>query len=151
HAQQAALAFHQCDEFRSCHAGRAHWPGPQRTGFTGNIQAARPSRQHARPASAHRAGMPAPLPLHLATMVAILLTCGYVALFLFLIGRWRFFEVPGLNRRSIGALFLLKVAAGTALWWVYTYYYTDRSTADIFKFFDDGNVMFSALLAHPLD
>lgn len=95
--------------------------------------------------------MPAWLPLHLATMVAILLTCGYVALFLFLIGRWRFFEVPGLNRRSIGALFLLKVAAGTALWWVYTYYYTDRSTADIFKFFDDGNVMFSALLAHPLD
>ena len=92
-----------------------------------------------------------PSPLHLATMAGILLTCGYVALFLYLIGRWRFFDAPGLSRRSIGALFLLKVAAGTVLWWIYTHYYTDRSTADIFKFFDDGNVMFSALPAHPLD
>lgn len=84
-------------------------------------------------------------------MAGILLTCGYVALFLYLIARWRFFEVPSLSKRSIGALFLLKVVAGTVLWGVYTYYYTDRSTADIFKFFDDGNVMFSALPAHPLD
>lgn len=84
-------------------------------------------------------------------MAGLLLTCGYIVLFLLLIGRLRFFAVPELGRRTIQVLFLLKVAAGTALWWVYTYHYTDRSTADIFKFFDDGNVMFSALPAHPLD
>lgn len=84
-------------------------------------------------------------------MAGILLTCGYVALFLFLIRRCRFFEAPGLRQRTIGAIFLLKVAAGTALWWIYTYHYPDRSTADIFKFFDDGNVMFSALPEHPGD
>lgn len=84
-------------------------------------------------------------------MAGILLTCGYIALFLFLIGRWRFFAVPGLGRRAIGGLFLLKVAAGTSLWWIYTYHYPDRSTADIYRFFDDGNVLFSALPKHPVD
>ncbi|MEO8733755.1 MAG: hypothetical protein ABI373_05455 [Flavobacteriales bacterium] len=84
-------------------------------------------------------------------MPGILLAIGYVALFLYLIQRSAFFQSPGLGRRTVGCLFLLKVAAGTALWWVYTYHYTDRSTADIYKYFDDGNVMFSALPAHPLD
>ncbi|MBK9059170.1 MAG: hypothetical protein IPO60_06080 [Flavobacteriales bacterium] len=89
--------------------------------------------------------------LHLATMAGILLTCGYVAAFLFVIRRWRFFEAPGLPKRTICALFLLKVAVGTALWWIYTYHYPDRSTADIYRFFDDGNVLFSALPDHPGD
>lgn len=84
-------------------------------------------------------------------MAGILLTCGYVAVFLFLILRWRFFEAPALGKRTIGALFLLKVAAGTVLWWIYTYHYPDRATADIYRFFDDGNVMFSALPEHPGD
>ncbi len=84
-------------------------------------------------------------------MAGILLTCGYVAIFLLVIRRWRFFEATGLRKRTIGALFLLKVAAGTALWWIYTYHYPDRSTADIYRFFDDGNVMFGALPDHPGD
>ncbi|MCC6840872.1 MAG: hypothetical protein IT230_11990 [Flavobacteriales bacterium] len=84
-------------------------------------------------------------------MAGTLLACGYAALFLLLIRKLRFFQVPGLGNRAIGGLFLLKVAAGTALWAVYTYHYTDRSTADIFKFFDDGNVMFSALPDYPMD
>ena len=84
-------------------------------------------------------------------MAGLLLTGGYAALFLYVIARWRFFGVPGLRRRWIGGLFLLKVAMGTALWAVYSFHYTDRSTADIFKYFDDGNVLFSALPAHPED
>lgn len=84
-------------------------------------------------------------------MAELLLTCGYIALFLFLIRRSRFFAVPGLGKPTIAALFLLKVTTGTALWAVYTYHYTDRATADIFKFFDDGNVLFSALPEHPMD
>ncbi|HMN05780.1 MAG TPA: hypothetical protein PKD45_08635 [Flavobacteriales bacterium] len=84
-------------------------------------------------------------------MADALLACGYILLFLYLIGKLRFFDAPGLDRRTIGALFLLKVVAGTALWWVYTYHYDDRANADIYKFFDDGNILFSALPAHPLD
>ncbi len=84
-------------------------------------------------------------------MADLLLTCGYVALFLYLIIRWPFFRVEGLGPKAIGVLFLLKVAAGTGLWWIYTFHYADRANADIYKFFDDGNVMFGALRAHPVD
>ncbi len=84
-------------------------------------------------------------------MADLVLTCGYTALFLYLIGRMSFFRVEGFGRKAISLLFLLKVAAGTGLWWIYTFHYSDRANADIYKFFDDGNVMFSALPAHPAD
>jgi len=45
-------------------------------------------------------------------------------------------------------VFLIKVFCGFALTWVYTKYYTDRSTADIFKYYDDAKVMFSAFENH---
>lgn len=48
-------------------------------------------------------------------------------------------------------VFGLKLIAGIGLTMLYTYYYTDRSTADIFKYYDDGKVMFSALKTHPAD
>ncbi|HEX2616007.1 MAG TPA: hypothetical protein VHL57_00620 [Flavobacteriales bacterium] len=84
-------------------------------------------------------------------MPGALLAAGYTALFLFLIRRWGFFAARGLSRRSIGLLFLLKIAAGTVLWYIYTYHYPDRATADIYKYFDDGNIMFGALPDHPGD
>jgi hypothetical protein len=82
-------------------------------------------------------------------MTGTLLAIGYAALFLYVIQRWRWFAVPGLDGRLLSGVFLLKILAGTCLWAVYTYYYPDRSTADIFKYFDDGNVMYSALPEHP--
>ncbi len=33
---------------------------------------------------------------------------------------------------------------GFAIWFIYTYYYTDRVTADIYKYFDDTQVIFQA-------
>ena len=84
-------------------------------------------------------------------MLGALLALGYTALFLFVIRRAPFFNAQGLSARTIGGLFLLKILAGTALWFVYTYMHTDRATADIYRYFDDGNIMFSALPEHPLD
>src|SRR5690606_40413301 len=85
-------------------------------------------------------------------MPGILLAITYTALLLLLIRRLRFFNaVPGLAWRHVGGIFVLKVAAGTALWAIYTVIYPDRATADIFKFFDDGLVMFSALPERPGD
>jgi hypothetical protein len=51
----------------------------------------------------------------------------------------------------MAALFCIKILFGVALWWIYTYYYTDRSTADIYKYFDDSKVMYDALWKHPSD
>ena len=84
-------------------------------------------------------------------MVGAFLAAGYAALFLYLIRRWRGLQAPGLHSTAIGGLFLLKILAGTALWGVYTYIYPERSTADIFKYFDDGQILFSALPHSPGD
>ena len=84
-------------------------------------------------------------------MLGALLSLGYTALFLFVIRRARFFAAAGLSRGRISGLFLLKILAGTALWYVYTFVHTDRATADIYRYFDDGNIMFSAFHEHPLD
>lgn len=85
-------------------------------------------------------------------MPGLFLALGYTALLLYVMRKLPFFaRVPGLSLRTQAVLFLLKVAAGTALWAVYTYVYTDRATADVYKYFDDGLVMFSALPDRPGD
>ncbi len=85
-------------------------------------------------------------------MLGILLAIGYTALLLYLMRRMTFFaSVPGLPLRWVGWLFLLKIAAGTALWAIYTYVYTERIHADVFKYFDDSAVMFDALRERPGD
>jgi hypothetical protein len=48
-------------------------------------------------------------------------------------------------------VFVLKITAGVVMYLLYTYYYTDRSTADIFKYFDDSKVMHDALFKNPVD
>lgn len=72
----------------------------------------------------------------------ILLSVAYAALFIFLIGKITFFEVPGVSRKLIKWGYVLKLIAGTGVGLIYTYYYTDRLTADTFKFFDDSKILF---------
>jgi hypothetical protein len=80
-----------------------------------------------------------------------LLTATYTFLFIFIICRMRFFEAEGLSKRAICGIFMLKIISGLALWAIYTFYYTDRSTADIYKYFDDSKVISDALWTHPSD
>jgi hypothetical protein len=53
--------------------------------------------------------------------------------------RLRFFHLEELPDWASPALFLVKILFGFALWAVYTFYYTDRSTSDIYKFYDDAH------------
>lgn len=85
-------------------------------------------------------------------MSGILLAIGYTALLLYFMRRIPFFsKAEGLPFSGVAGLFLLKILAGTALWAIYTWVYTVRADADIFKYFDDSAVMFSALADRPLD
>ncbi len=61
----------------------------------------------------------------------------------------KFFEVPGLTKRNLSLIFILKIFFGLLLWAIYTFYYTDRSTADIYKYFDDSKILFDILKTHP--
>lgn len=47
-------------------------------------------------------------------------------------------------------IFALKIVAALALHVIYTYYYTDRSTADVFKYFDDAQQLFASLHENPM-
>src|ERR1051325_10007773 len=84
-------------------------------------------------------------------MPGIILAIAYAAFFIFFILKHRFFHSEVISKKFIAFVFILKVFCGTALWFIYTHFYTDRSTADIFKYFDDGKIIYGALFSHPLD
>ncbi len=46
-------------------------------------------------------------------------------------------------------LFMLKIAIGVLVWWIYTDYYTDKSTSDIYRFFADARVAYDLLGIRP--
>ena len=82
-------------------------------------------------------------------MMHIILVIVYTLLFLYLIRRMKFFSLEEIKPTVVSLIFLLKIAAGCCLGLIYTYYYTDRSTADTFKFFDDGKILFNSLSTNP--
>ena len=73
----------------------------------------------------------------------------YIALFQWLIQHWKFFAIDGVTKRQLTVFFLLKVAAGIILTVVYTYYYTDQSKTDIYRYFNDSKIISSLLFHHP--
>ena len=77
------------------------------------------------------------------------LTLIYSALFCSLVYKSRFFRAPGINARTSLALFGLKLLAGITLLLIYTFYYADRETADIYKYFDDSLIIHELLLKDP--
>ena len=79
----------------------------------------------------------------------IILTSAYIVFFLFLISKLAFFKVDELSKKMIAAIFVLKISSGFVMFLLYTYYYTDRNTADIFKYFDDGKVILAVLFENP--
>jgi hypothetical protein len=75
----------------------------------------------------------------------------YIAFFSWLILQLRFFKVEGISPWIFVGIFFIKLLSALVLTLIYTYYYTDRTTADIFKYFDDAKVIFSALHKNPVD
>ncbi|MBI3510748.1 MAG: hypothetical protein HY064_08790 [Bacteroidetes bacterium] len=63
----------------------------------------------------------------------------------------KFFRFEELKPWMPPFFFLAKVAAGFALWWVYSFHYADKKNSDIWKYFNDSQVMYDALHDHPSD
>jgi len=69
---------------------------------------------------------------------------GYISLFVmtvvfvFWVSKSHFFTFGILPKKYSYIALLLKVAAAISLWLIYTYYYTIRLDADIYKYFDDA-------------
>jgi hypothetical protein len=73
----------------------------------------------------------------------------WFAILLWAIIKLPFFQKSGVKPLALSFVFVLKVIAGIGLTLVYTYYYPDRSTADIYKYFDDAQIIASTLPEHP--
>jgi len=78
----------------------------------------------------------------------MILSCIYIFIFCALIYFLPFFRDNSIKRRVFISVFLLKIIAGFFLTWIYTNYYPDRQTADIYKYFDDSKIIFSSVQNH---
>lgn len=84
-------------------------------------------------------------------MLELFLSIGYASFFIFLIGKMKIFKTEAIPTHTYKLLFLVKLAAGFFLYLIYTRYYPDRSTADIFRYFDDADIMYQSLFTKPYD
>jgi len=79
------------------------------------------------------------------------LTLAYIVLFTWLITRMKHFQTGKVGQKLLVLFFFYKLLLGTALTLLYTFYYDDRNTADIFKYFDDSYHITRALWEKPVD
>ncbi len=84
-------------------------------------------------------------------MLEFILSLAIIAFAIFLIDRIPVFQHQKINTGTFKIIFLVKLVAGFLLYLIYTRYYTDRATADIFRYFDDADIMYQSLFTHPYD
>lgn len=84
-------------------------------------------------------------------MIEIGLTILYILIGCFIISKSSFFKLSLIPTYWLIIIFGIKIILSILITLIYTYYYSDRAVADIFKYFDDSKIMFDALKTNPLD
>jgi hypothetical protein len=84
-------------------------------------------------------------------IIGILLALLYLSLFAWWMLKTKWFMQLGFSKSILASALLIKVAGNYLQQALYTYYYTDRSTSDIYRFFDDGVILKSVLFKSPID
>ncbi len=84
-------------------------------------------------------------------MIEFLLSTFYFIVFCFLISKLSFFKDSKIPNYWFIIIFGIKIGVSILLTLIYTKYYNNRDTADIFKYFDDSKVLYDALKTNPLD
>ena len=82
-------------------------------------------------------------------MINVVLFFLYSFLFSFLIYKWKFCQDKEIKSFVFPLLFGVKLFFGLLFYVVYTYYYTDRYTSDMYKYFDDSKPLFDCLIQDP--
>jgi hypothetical protein len=77
------------------------------------------------------------------------LSLAYATLFYYIIQKTSFFRIDGISHKLLSLAFAIKLVCAVLLSLVFSHFYTNRLTADTFKFFDDSKIMFSVLHEHP--
>ncbi len=73
----------------------------------------------------------------------------YGLLFTYIVYKWDYCRDDTLKGFVLPALFVIKLLFGYCFYLVYTYYYADHSTADMYKYFDDSAPLYDCLLHAP--
>jgi len=84
-------------------------------------------------------------------MLEVALTVAAIFFSIYLIGKWKIFQIEGISVAVFKGLFIIKILAALALYFIYTQFYTDRAYADIFRYYDDSQIIFNTLFTHPWD
>lgn len=84
-------------------------------------------------------------------MLEVALTVAAIFFSIYLIGKWKIFQIEGISIVVFKGLFIIKILAALALYFIYTQFYTDRAYADIFRYYDDSQIIYNTLLTHPWD
>ena len=82
-------------------------------------------------------------------MIIAILFIFYLILMFWSLGRVSLFRNSSLSVKGLSFLFAIKLIFSIGLVLVYTYYYTDRGYADIYKYFDDGKTIYESIHLHP--
>lgn len=81
----------------------------------------------------------------------IFLTIFYFIIFSLIIWKINFFNENTIPKYWFIIIFGIKIVVGIVLTSIYTYYYKNRETADIYKYFDASKIIFDALKTNPID
>lgn len=79
----------------------------------------------------------------------IILPIIYTLLFIWIIYKWNFFDIPLLPRFNLISFFIIKLLAGFSMWLVYVYYY--GSNFDGNSYFIGGEILYKYFLNSPIN
>lgn len=83
-------------------------------------------------------------------MITIGLIIGYFVLFCLAIKHLSFFKKSGLKTLFLWIILGIKLTMSLGLFYIYTQHYPNRSEADIFKYFDDSEVLYESFYDSPV-
>ena len=84
-------------------------------------------------------------------MLDYLVSIFFAAAAFFAIYKIKMFGAKGISKHWFAGAFALKLIAAFAMWFIYTNHYTDRSKADIFRYYDDAKVFQHLLKDHKTE
>jgi hypothetical protein len=84
-------------------------------------------------------------------MIQYIVSIFFTASAFFAIYKIKMFGAKGISKHWFAGAFAVKLIAAFTMWFIYTDYYTDRSKADIFRYYDDAKVFQHLLKDHKLE
>lgn len=75
----------------------------------------------------------------------------YLFVFLLIIYKLPFFSLQNISRKFVVLSVVYRMVLASVFIVTYTHFYTDRTTADMYRYYDDAGIMYSALSENPPD